>query len=94
MHELENAACVWPVHARAWLSGYALEGHVADAGVRCGTRLPSAIGHRMGKIGLLLGEIDLATVRLATGYCWCTGRLLEYAGGSAGTLLMLAMGAL
>ena len=25
-----------------------------------------------------LGEIDLATVRLATGYCWCTGRLLEY----------------
>ena len=27
---------------------------------------------------LVLGEIDLATVRLATGYCWCTGRLLEY----------------
>ena len=32
----------------------------------------------LGIMDLVLGEIDLATVRLATGYCWCTGRLLEY----------------
>ena len=78
------------------------------------------LGHKVSYLRLMavllgwLGEIDLATVRLATGYCWCTGRLLEYdvvqayatgycslrwsrprcyAGGSAGTLLMLAMGA-
>ena len=29
----------WSPRARAPVSGYALEGHVADAGVRCGTGL-------------------------------------------------------
>ena len=63
-----------PEQGRVHTSGYRPR-HAA--GVRSGTRLPSAIGHWMGNMDLVLGEIDLATVKLHTlsvwGRCCWTG---------------------